>query len=515
MKLSPELRAQLDALPDWGRDNWNAMMWFRDDLRINDNEALNNVWLYGTGITDIWVRHVALFIYETNEEFRPLGGASRWWLHHSLSSLAQSLADVNIPLVVAHGNSEELVPAIAEYLDIDYVAWSRRYHQPFREADARIKAELRQAEVNVESYEGFLLTEPWTIVTGQGEPYKVFTPYSKQAFAVMAEELMAPPGRAIPSGEWCEDDNDVHANSLPLTLHAIEKLKLLPQSPEPEWTMGLEEMWTPGEKGAQERLSAFLDRLERGDVANYADGRDFPAQPATSYLSPHLRFGEISPHHAWQAVGRVDANNPEDVSTFRKELLWRDFAWNRLYHRPELPTVSVKQEFRTFPWQRDRQAHPQRHLDGRKDARVAEDLRAWRAGETGIPLVDAGMKELWSTGTMHNRVRMVVGSFLTKNLMIHWRHGEEWFWDQLVDADHASNAFNWQWVAGCGDDAAPYFRIFNPETQAQRFDPDGEYIARWAPEALLPGYIAQIVDVKESREVALGAYQEIRAAKQT
>lgn len=510
MNLAPELRAQLDAIADWGKSDRNAMMWFRDDLRINNNEALYNVWHHNTDATGTCIGAVGLYIYETNPEFRPLGGASRWWLHNSLTSLAQSLANIKVPLIVAHGNSEEIVPAIAEYLGIDFVAWSRRYHLPYREADARIKAELRNADVTAESYEGYLLTEPWTIVTGKGEPYKVFTPYSKQAFAVMAEELAAPPCIEPNSKSQEEIGIDIRDDFLEIALRAIEELKLLPQSPEPCWTAGLEEMWRPGEAGAQERLATFLENLERGDTVNYSEGRDVPARSATSNLSPHLRFGEISPHYVWQEVAKVGADNPEDVAVFRKELLWRDFAWNRLYHRPDLATVSVKESFHAFPWAWDRSATVKRHLDGRRDSSASPELRAWRAGETGIPLVDAGMKQLWETGTMHNRVRMVVGSFLTKNLLIHWRHGEEWFWDQLVDADHASNAFNWQWVAGCGDDAAPYFRIFNPETQAKRFDPDGAYIAQWVPEALVPGYSEPIVDLKESRELALAAYQQIR-----
>lgn len=509
MKFSAQLQAQLDALMLDDSQGAPTLMWFRDDLRISHNEALFQA-CHRACSADNGENSpvVAVFIHEMNEGFRPLGGATRWWLHHSLTSLAKSLATRGIPLIVAGGDSEELIPALVAHLGAGYVAWSRRYHRPFREADARIKAALKDSGVQAESFEGYVLTEPWTIVTGKGEPYKVFTPYSKQAFAVLAEEMAVPPS-VDGQVQW----DEIPADRIAITLRAIEELKLLPQNPEPKWTTGLEETWTPGEHGAHQKLGEFLDHLERGDVDNYTDGRDFPAQPATSNLSPHLRFGEISPHYLWHAVGKADADNPEDITVYRKELLWRDFAWNRLYHRPDLPTVSVKEEFRAFPWAWDPGATVQRHLDGRKVASASEELRAWRAGETGIPLVDAGMKQLWATGTMHNRVRMVVGSLLTKNLMTHWRHGEEWFWDQLVDADHASNAFNWQWVAGCGDDAAPYFRIFNPETQAKRFDPDGAYIARWAPEALLPNYHRPIVDLKESREEALAAYQSVRGAK--
>lgn len=250
-----------------------------------------------------------------------------------------------------------------------------------------------------------------------------------------------------------------------------------PEPTEPEWAASLAAHWTPGEAGARGRLAQL-------DLANCAEERDIPALNATSLLSPHLRFGEVSPREVWFAA----AEEPE-CAKFHSELLWRDFAWHRLYHLPNLATENVREKFDRFDWSWD-------------DPR----LKDWQAGTTGFPLIDAGMRELWATGYMHNRVRMVVGSFLTKNLGIHWRLGEEWFWDTLVDADAASNPFNWQWVAGCGDDAAPFFRIFNPETQAQRFDPKGRYVRRWAPTLSAP----PIVDLKESRQTALDAYAEIK-----
>lgn len=254
----------------------------------------------------------------------------------------------------------------------------------------------------------------------------------------------------------------------------------------------------PGERGAAERLSEFLDTSRWGS-AGYAEDRDFPARPATSRLSPHLRFGEISVHRVWEEAASIalSAEDTTDAEVFRKELLWRDFAWHRLYHLPNMATENVKEKFNNFPW-----AWP-------TDPEVRDVVEAWETGNTGIPIVDAGMRELWETGYMHNRVRMIVGSLLTKKLGVHWQGGEQWMWDTLVDADPASNAFNWQWVAGCGDDASPYFRIFNPETQAKKFDPDGSYIRRWS-DVGDPDYPAPIVDLKESRAEALAAYELIK-----
>jgi len=306
--------------------------------------------------------------------------------------------------------------------------------------------------------------EPWEVTNGQGKPYKVFTPFAAAARSQLADDEPLPVPELLAGREMGASASSSWPN---------------PSADEPQWAASLAQYWTPGEAGARERLAQL-------DLAHYAEERDIPARNATSLLSPHLRFGEVSPREVWVAA----AEEP-DAEKFHSELLWRDFAWHRLYHLPDLATRNVRQQFDRFDWSWD-------------DPR----LRDWQDGTTGIPLVDAGMRELWKTGYMHNRVRMVVGSFLTKNLGIHWRLGEEWFWDTLVDADAASNPFNWQWVAGCGDDAAPFFRIFNPETQAQRFDPEGAYIRCWAPTLSTP----PIVDLRQSRQAALDAYAEIKGA---
>ncbi|QGU03412.1 cryptochrome/photolyase family protein [Corynebacterium comes] len=489
-----------------------ALFWFRDDLRIRHNEALAAAAARGPVIAV----HVAEDPDTTG--VRPLGGAARWWLHQSLSRLIGSLAEHGIPLMVLRGDPRRLIPELARRTGATYVSWSRRYHRPQRDLDAEVKELLRAAGVEAHSFPGHLLAEPWTIATGQGNPYKVYTPFSRTLRGVVQGD--------IGSGQ-------VHLEKIPGNLHGpgaapesslaeLESLALLPSHPsrrEPDWTRGLDEAWEPGEEGAWRRLEAFLDSLTHGvGKQGYAEGRDFPAMAVTSRLSPHLRFGEISPQAVWSAAAALQDDAP-DVTVFHNELIWRDFAWHRLYHRPDLATVNVRANFDAFPWSWDAgelAASTAGGRDGRRSIRAAEprdfhtDLSAWRCGTTGIPLVDAGMRELWATGHMHNRVRMVVGSLLTKNLGIHWRHGEEWFWDTLVDADPASNAFNWQWVAGCGDDAAPYFRIFNPVTQAKRFDPDNTYISTWVPEHGGSGYPASIVDLRESRATALAAYEGIR-----
>ena len=276
----------------------------------------------------------------------------------------------------------------------------------------------------------------------------------------------------------------------------------LPAPDEPEWASTLGRYNCPGEIGGVDKLHSF-------DVDHY-DNNNLGV-PSTSGLSPHLRFGEVSPATVWAEV----RNSTENAEQFLRQLIWRDFAWHRFYHLPNMATVNVREAFNRFPWEWTPRAKPSStsrafaHIEMDVEAQHIGELAAWQSGRTGVPLVDAGMRELWATGSMHNRARMVVGSWLTKNLGIHWRHGEEWFWDTLVDADPASNAFNWQWVAGSGDDAAPYFRVFNPLTQQKKFDANGTYIARWVPEALTPLYPEPMVDIAESRKTALAAYKDI------
>ncbi|MGP5497016.1 cryptochrome/photolyase family protein [Corynebacterium flavescens] len=431
-----------------------SLMWFRDDLRLHDNAALS--WCAARGPL------IALFIDEpVYRGTRALGGAAEWWRERSLHALAAQLAASGVPLLRRSGEPtavlEDLIEELAPTATIEAVAWTRRYHGPLRKVDSEIKAHLRKKGLEVSSHPGHTLVEPWEVTTKAGDPYRVYTPFSKAARDQVRDDTPLPvpdfEGGFAPEEEPWE------------------------KAEEPKWAAKLASHWTPGEEEARHKLSAL-------DLGDYPSGRDFPARPATSRLSPHLRFGEVSVREAW-----ASASEQPNGETFQSELLWRDFAWHRLYYHPDLATVNVRRQFDAFDWEWD-----------------APELGAWQRGETGIALVDAGMRELWETGYMHNRVRMVVGSLLTKNLGIHWRRGEEWFWDTLVDADPASNPFNWQWVAGCGDDAAPYFRIFNPETQASKFDPHGEYIAQWAP-ALSP---TPIVDLRESRKAALTAYSDIK-----
>lgn len=440
-----------------------TVVWFRDDLRLGDHPALHAA---GEGDDHI----VALFVLdEESPGVRPLGGAAKWWLHHSLAALTESLAEVGIPLVLRRGQASEVVPTVVAEAGATRVSWNRRYGGAERAIDAELKQRLRDAGVDAHSFPGNVLREPWTIATQQGSPYRVFTPYWRACLAAEApaEPFPAPVARhAEPASVPASDD--------------LVSWGLLPTGP--DWSAGLAARWTPGEVEAHIVLEDFLER----SPAEYSRLRDVPSVSATSSLSPYLRWGEISPRDVWHRTIEVG----EDRSAFLSELGWRDFAWYTLYHRPETPTENLDARFDAFPW-----AEPDRDV-----------LRAWRFGTTGMGLVDAGMQELWHTGTMHNRVRMVCASYFTKNLLLDWRIGEAWFWDTLVDADLASNTFNWQWVAGCGADAAPFFRIFNPETQQKKFDPDGAYVARWAPESAM---LAPLIDLKLSRKRALAAFGEI------
>ena len=443
-----------------------SLMWFRDDLRLSDNQALTRAAQAATDDKDGSKPELVAIVLDepAYPGTRPLGGASNWWRERSLYALAHDLAEHGVELIRVAGDARVEIPRLAAELGATTVTWTRRYHGPLREVDATVKAALADSGINATSYPGFTLVEPWKVTNGQGKPYKVFTPFGAAARSQLADDEPLPVPELLSRREMGASASSSWPD---------------PSAAEPKWAASLAQYWTPGEAGARERLAQL-------DLTHYARERDIPAHNATSLLSPHLRFGEVSPREVWLAA----AEEP-DAEKFHSELLWRDFAWHRLYHLPDLATRNVRQQFDRFDWSWN-------------DPR----LRDWQDGTTGIPLVDAGMRELWKTGYMHNRVRMVVGSFLTKNLGIHWRLGEEWFWDTLVDADAASNPFNWQWVAGCGDDAAPFFRIFNPETQAQRFDPEGAYIRRWAPTLSAP----PIVDLRQSRQAALDAYAEIKGA---
>ena len=505
MSNSRTLQRLAESVPDLAAHR-PAVMVFHDDLRLHDNAALAAAAEHGPV--------VAVYVREDPEatEVRPLGRATQWWLHHSLERLAASLADYDVPLIVLDGDPLQLIPAVARQVGAPYVSWSRRYQQPQRDIDASLKTLLRAQGVQAHSFAGHLLAEPWEVVNSQDRPYQVYTPFSRRLRTTVEASFVQ--GVVPPSGAP-RGLRGLGAEPEATRADLID-LALLPSHParrEPDWTAKLAEVWEPGEDGGRRRLADFLERINGMDGhPGYAAGRDVPSVPATSSLSPHLRFGEVSPHAVWAAVEELD-DAGEDGTAFQNELMWRDFAWHRLYHHPDLATANMRKQFDDFPWSWDPEELSLGMADGRDGRRAVHaegflsDLGEWRSGTTGIPLVDAGMRELWHTGHMHNRVRMVVASFLCKNLAIHWRHGEEWFWDTLVDADPASNAFNWQWVAGSGDDASPYFRIFNPETQAKRFDGEGDYIARWVLEYGTDSYPEPIVDLKESREMALAAYE--------
>ena len=441
-----------------------SIVWFRDDLRLADNPALRAAIDRGEPVIGLYV------LDEESPGIRPLGGAARWWLHHSLTSLGERLRERGSALVLRRGPAVQVVQGLARDASASAVLWNRRYGAPEREVDARIKAALRDEGIEARSFAGSLLHEPWEVKTGAGTHFSVFTPFWRASLALPAPRAPLPDtGRIDGPGTTPASDT-------------LDDWGLLPT--DPDWAGGLRDMWQPGEPAARGRLTEFL----ADDLASYDSARDEPAAGATSMLSPRLRWGELSPYTVWHATVAAGGGG-----RFLSELGWREFAWHTLFHFPDLATRNLRPEFDAFPWPR---------LDPAR-------LRAWQRGSTGIPLVDAGMRELWQTGNMHNRVRMVVASFLVKNLLIDWRRGEEWFWDTLVDADAASNPFNWQWVAGSGADAAPYFRIFNPELQAKKFDPQGRYIAEWLPQGLLP---EPIVDLAATRRAALAAYEQVKRA---
>ena len=457
-----------------------AIVWLRNDLRIADNPALLAAAKSADSVT-------ALYIHETNGSVRAPGAAARWWLHHSLVDLGKALAERGIPLITTSGDPQHgLAQAIAT-TGAASVFWNRRYSPQERAVDQDIKDWLKRDGLHAESFAANVLIEPWDIATGQGKPYSVFTPFWR---ALKQRDIPAPLPR--PEGD----------SIAPTAIDADYQ--------QPAWAPKLAPYWSIGETGAREALADFLD--ERLD--NYKLGRDFPASTVTSRLSPHLRFGEISPRQVWHAAMALAQREPgmaEAVDKFLSELTWRDFNYHQLYHRDDISTVPMQAKYAGIKWRN-----------------VPHDLKAWQRGQTGFPIVDAGMRELWETGTMHNRVRMLVASLLAKNLLIDWRLGERWFWDCLLDADVASNPGNWQWVAGSGLDASPYFRIFNPVVQGERFDASGDYVRHWVPEiAGLPDkwvhqpfaapaevlrqanvvlgetYPRPIVDLKSSRERAL------------
>lgn len=456
-----------------GAGDGPALVWFRDDLRVADNPALRAAADSGRDVLCLYVWD------EESEGVRAPGGAARWWLHHSLTALEEELDRLGAPLIVRRGPAARVVADVLREAGAGAVLWNRRYGGAERHIDEGIKAAARADGVEATSFAASLLFEPWTIRTGSGTPFSVYTPFWRACLAA------PPPRKPLPAPRSL-------TGATALDGVGVDGLRLLPTRP--DWAGGLREAWQPGERAAHRRLAAFLEE----DVARYRDDRDTPGIDATSRLSPHLRWGELSPHQVWHATTEARGRaNADGATTFLSELGWREFAYHTLFEHPDLATVNIHREYDSFPWPR---LHP-------------AALEAWHQGRTGIPLVDAGMRELWTTGTMHNRIRMVVASFLVKNLLIDWRRGEQWFWDTLVDADPASNPFNWQWVAGSGADAAPYFRVFNPELQRTKFDPHGDYVRRWVPEWDTADYPEPIVDLGETRRAALAAFEEVKKAR--
>jgi len=421
-----------------------ALLWFRNDLRLADHPALQAAIASGSPVLPV-------FIWSPEEEapWSP-GGASRWWLHQSLRELQAALRRAGSTLVIRRGPTAAALQQLAEETGARDIFWSRRYEPAELARERHLVHSLRARGITAHVSPGNLLFEPGAICNGSGNPFQVFTPFYKACLAMPAppEPLKSPTRLAAPK-TW------------PASLDVAD-LRLAPR---PDWAGGLRQAWQPGERGASAQLESFW----RNAADSYAVGRDRPDLAGTSRLSPHLHFGEITPRQIWHAAGSRDAG------PYLRQIIWREFAYHLLVTYPQTPSQPLRPEFRGFPWRVDEAG-----------------LRAWTRGATGYPLVDAGMRELWRTGWMHNRVRMVAASFLVKHLLIPWQEGAAWFWDTLVDADLANNTMGWQWTAGCGADAAPYFRIFNPVLQGEKFDPQAAYVRRWVPElAALPDAFIQ------------------------
>jgi len=475
-----------------------VIYWFRQDLRLSDLRGLNAAVSTGRPVLACYILDD-----ESPGEWQ-MGGASRWWLHHSLAALSQDIQKAGGQLYLAVGRPDTALAALAEQSGADLVCCSRQYEPWARRLESQLFKVLGAKGVELKRYGGSLLWEPEAVSTQAGTPFKVFTPFWRKCRDL---PVVREPVTRIRLSQWPQDVKP-SAN--------LDEWALLPT--EPNWARSWTTLWQPGEKQASLKLQTFL----RDSVSDYDKGRNYPARSATSRLSPHLHFGEIAPAKVWHVAWQAALASPElqqETEKFLSEMAWREFSHHLLFHFPAMPEDAFKSDFATFPW-----------VGG------AIHLRAWQQGKTGYPIVDAGMRELWQTGYMHNRVRMVVASFLCKHLLIDWRAGQRWFWDTLVDADLSNNACSWQWVAGSGADAAPYFRIFNPTTQGEKFDKTGEYVRHWVPEltALPDRYLHQpwaapwqvlqdagvilpdhyplpIVDHRDARGAALAAYADIRA----
>jgi deoxyribodipyrimidine photo-lyase len=479
----------------------STLLWFRQDLRLQDNPALVAALESGRPVVPVYL------LDDAAESRWNMGGASRWWLHHSLVALDRSLRELGSPLIVARGESQAVLAELTAATGAAAIYWNRRYEPAVIERDKRLKQDFGSRGIEVRSFNSALLHEPHTVSKKQGGPFQVFTPYWRTCLDLPVERPVRFTAKTLPGpAAW------------PRSLR-VEDLGLLPKL---NWADGFAAVWEPGEAGAMKRLKHFTKRL----IEDYADQRNRPDIDGTSQLSPWLHFGELGPRQIWaavQALGQETGVFPphNGARVFLSEVGWREFAYHLLFHFPHTPGKPLRAEFENFPWAAD---------PGNTK------LRAWQRGQTGYPIVDAGMRQLWSTGWMHNRVRMIVASFLVKHLRLPWQRGAEWFWDTLVDADLASNTLGWQWTAGCGADAAPYFRIFAPVLQGRKFDPAGDYVRRWVPElAALPNeflhapweapssvlaaakvrlgenYPRPIVDHAQARSAALAALKELRS----
>jgi deoxyribodipyrimidine photo-lyase len=476
-----------------------VIVWFRQDLRLSDNPALAEAVASGGVVVPVYI------LDDTAAGAWAMGGASRWWLERSLAALDAALAAKGSRLILRRGDAADILPALAAESGAATVMWNRRYEPAAIAQDTSIKASLRARGIAVQSFNAALLFEPWRVQTQGGTPFKVFTPFWRACLALgLPDDVYDAPAALAPAPPGLASD--------PLAAWALYPAR-------PDWAARFGDLWQPGEAGARTRLAAFLD----GPVTDYTDGRNRPDRDATSMLSPHLHFGEIGPRQIVRAIRFAADRRPglqPQTDKFLAEIGWREFSTHLLHQFPALPERCFRPEYEAFPW-----------------AANAGALTAWQQGATGVPIVDAGMRQLWIHGWMHNRVRMVVASFLVKHLLIPWQLGAAWFWDTLVDADLANNAASWQWVAGCGADAAPYFRIFNPVLQGERFDPDGNYVRTYVPElarmparyihkpwdapaavltaaGIVPGrtYPHRIVDLQQGRDRALAAFDTLKNA---
>lgn len=458
-----------------------VLLWFRRDLRLADNAALSAAIKLNAEILPV-------FIWAPKEEknWSP-GAASRWWLHQSLGSLAQDLEKLKSKLVLRSGGSLSELEDLVSSTGATHLFWNRLYEPALIERDEKIKSSFLKKGIEAKSFNSSLLFEPWTLQNQSGKPYQVFTPFYNATSKIKIEEPLKRPSALKSPAAWPRSEK-------------ISDLGLLPQI---RWDKKLEAHWSPGESSAQSRLKSFL----AAPVGTYILERDFPSKEGSSKISPHLHFGEIGPRQIWSATKKAMAETKsaafrKSANWFLREIIWREFAHSILFHFKETTDVPLRKEFEKFPWVKNENS-----------------LKKWRAGRTGVPIIDAGMRELYETGWMHNRVRMIVASFLTKHLLISWHEGAKWFWDTLVDADLANNSLGWQWASGCGADAAPYFRIFNPQLQSEKFDQMGSYIRKWVPEIAdfsnkeIHVPVRPIIDLKAGRERALEAYFSLNSAK--